>query len=138
MPTVTETVNVDPPRTDVPATPQPDARPYSPGLEGVLAGETTIALVDGAAGRLLYRGYAIGDLVEHGTFAQVAELLWTGEWPAQAHLPCAPLRRATSRPALRLLPPDAHPMDALRTGVSAWGAEAAHGLAADASSRPAP
>ncbi len=121
MPTVTETANVDPPTTDVPATPQPDARPYSPGLEGVLAGETTIALVDGAAGRLLYRGYAIGDLVEHGTFAQVAELLWTGSWPAQAHLPCSPLP-AEVESALRLLPPDAHPMDALRTGVSAWGA----------------
>ena len=91
MPTVTETVKADAPMADVPATPRPDAPPYSPGLEGVLAGETAIALVDGAAGRLLYRGYAIGDLVEHGTYAQVAELLWTGEWPAQAHLPCAPL-----------------------------------------------
>ena len=65
-----------------------DDRPYSPGLEGVLAGETSIALVDGANGRLIYRGYAIGELVRHGTYAQVAELLWTGEWPTTAHLPC--------------------------------------------------
>ncbi len=121
MPTVTETVKADPPMADVPATPGPDAPPYSPGLEGVLAGETAIALVDGAAGRLLYRGYAIGDLVEHGTYAQVAELLWTGEWPAHAHLPCAPLPDDVEA-ALRLLPRDAHPMDALRTGISAWGA----------------
>ena len=137
MPTVTETVNVDPPRTDVPATPQPDARPYSPGLEGVLAGETTIALVDGAAGRLLYRGYAIGDLVEHGTFAQVAELLWTGAWPAQAHLPCAPLPRrgrGGSAAAAAGRPPDgcaAHAASAPGARGSTWSGR-------PRSSRPAP
>ena len=65
---------------------QADARPYSPGLEGVVAGETAIALVDGANGRLLYRGYPIGELVRGGTYAQVAELLWTGEWPDHAEL----------------------------------------------------
>ena len=56
-------------------------RPYSPGLEGVIAGETSLALVDGTDGRLLYRGYPIGELAERGSFAQVCELLWTGEWP---------------------------------------------------------
>jgi citrate synthase len=101
---------------------QADTRTYSPGLAGVVAGETTIALVDGEAGRLLYRGYPIGELVEAGTFAQVAELLWTGEWPATAHLPCRPLPERVVR-ALRDLPPGTHPMDALRTGVSVWGAE---------------
>jgi citrate synthase len=98
-----------------------DARPYSPGLEGVLAGETAIALVDGANGRLLYRGYPIVELVRGGTYAQIAELLWTGEWPAQAHLPCRPLPTEVLA-ALRALPAQAHPMDALRTAVSAWGA----------------
>ena len=38
--------------------------PYSPGLEGVVAGETSLSLVDGERGRLLYRGYRIGDLVD--------------------------------------------------------------------------
>ena len=38
----------------------------SSGLEGVIAAETSISLVDGQAGRLLYRGYEIGDLAEHG------------------------------------------------------------------------
>jgi citrate synthase len=97
------------------------ARPYSPGLEGVIAGETSLALVDGENGRLLYRGYAIGELVERGTYAQVAELLWTGEWPASAHLACAPLPAPVEQ-ALRLLPATAAPMDALRTGISVWGA----------------
>ncbi|CAN5648985.1 citrate synthase/methylcitrate synthase [soil metagenome] len=98
-----------------------DPRPYSPGLEGVLAGETSIALVDGANGRLLYRGYPIVELVRDGSYAQVAELLWTGEWPEGAHLPCQPLSREVMA-VLRALPRDAGPMDALRTAVSAWGA----------------
>jgi citrate synthase len=100
-----------------------DDRPYSPGLEGVLAGETSIALVDGANGRLLYRGYPIAAVARDGTFAQVAELLWTGEWPASAHLPCGTLPERVLV-SLRNLPATTHPMDALRTAVSTWGAEA--------------
>ncbi len=100
---------------------KPDARTYSPGLEGVLAGETAIALVDGANGRLLYRGYPIVELVRGGTYAQITELLWTGDWPAQAELPCVPLP-AQVLATLRALPSNVAPMDALRTAVSAWGA----------------
>jgi citrate synthase len=107
-------------------TPEADTRPYSPGLEGVVAGETALALVDGANGRLLYRGYPIGELVLHGSYAQVAELLWTGEWPAQAHLPAAPLPDGVVG-ALRALGPKAAPMDALRTAVSVWGSLARPG-----------
>jgi len=108
-------------------TPAPtDDRPYSPGLEGVLAGETSIALVDGANGRLIYRGYPIGELVRHSTYAQVAELLWTGTWPASAHLACAPMSERVVT-ALRNLPASSHPMDALRTALSVWGAETAPG-----------
>ena len=69
--------------TDDPAA-DPDTRPYSPGLEGVVAGETALSLVDGERGRLLYRGYRIGDLVEHGTYPAVANLLWTGDWDPDA------------------------------------------------------
>src|SRR3954468_21201005 len=98
-----------------------DAPAYSPGLEGVVAGETSICLVDGEAGRLLYRGYPIGELVEHGTYAQVAELLWSGVWPEAASLSCEPLPGPVLA-ALRALPSHANPMDALRTAVSAWGA----------------
>jgi citrate synthase len=102
---------------------QAGARPYSPGLEGVIAGETAIALVDGANGRLLYRGYSIGELVRTGTYEQVAELLWTGEWPDHAELRCSPLPAAVEA-ALRALPATAHPMDALRSAISVWGASA--------------
>ena len=96
-------------------------RPYSPGLEGVIAGETSLALVDGANGRLLYRGYPIGELAERGSFAQVCELLWTGEWPASASLPAGRLPDEVTA-VLRLLPPDTNAMDALRTAISTWGA----------------
>ena len=99
-----------------------DPRPYSPGLEGVVAGETSIGMVDGANGRLLYRGYPIVELVRNGTYAQVAELLWTGTWPASAHLPTAPLPTAVVS-TLRALPANANAMYALRTANLAWGAE---------------
>jgi len=104
-----------------PAAPAADERPYSPGLEGVIAGETALSQVDGARGRLLYRGYRIGDLVERGTYASVANLLWTGDWEPGHRLPTAEVPPAVLD-ILRALPPDAKPMDALRTAVSAWGA----------------
>ena len=98
-----------------------DARPYSPGLEGVVAAETALGKVEGERGQLLYRGYRIGDLVEHGTYPAVANLLWTGDWDPQHRLPTAPVPDAVMT-ALRALPKEAKPMDALRTAVSAWGA----------------
>ena len=104
-----------------PEAPETDDRPYSPGLEGVIAGETALSKVDGARGRLTYRGYRIGDLVEHGTYAAVANLLWTGDWLPSHQLPTAPVPDAVLT-TLRALPRDAKPMDALRTAVSAWGA----------------
>jgi citrate synthase len=112
----------DSPPADAPTEPSLQAtRPYSPGLEGVIAGETNLSYVDGAQGRLLYRGYRIGDLVAHGTYPAVANLLWTGEWDASARLPTARVPDAVIA-VLRALPSDAKPMDALRTAVSAWGA----------------
>ena len=82
----------DSPPADAPAESSLQAsRPYSPGLEGVIAGETSLSYIDGAAGRLLYRGYRIGDLVEHGTYPAVANLLWTGEWDPAHRLPTGPI-----------------------------------------------
>jgi citrate synthase len=103
------------------ATAAGDDRPFSPGLEGVLAGETALSKVDGANGRLSYRGYRIGDLVEHGTYPAVANLLWTGDWDPKTRLATAPVPAAVLA-AIRALPTSAKPMDALRTAVSAWGA----------------
>jgi citrate synthase len=110
--------------TDATAPPIPspaDDRPYSAGLEGVIAGETVLSMVDGERGRLTYRGYRIGDLVEHGSYPAVANLLWTGEWDPGHRLATAPVPEAVMT-ALHALPRGAKPMDALRTAVSAWGA----------------
>src|SRR5947208_3787125 len=51
---------------------------YSPGLEGVIAGETAISTVSGG---LSYRGYSIEDLARHASFEEVAYLLLYGELP---------------------------------------------------------
>ena len=112
----------DSPPADAPAAEAAQAtRPYSPGLEGVIAGETSLGSVDGERGRLLYRGYRIGDLVEHGTYPAVANLLWTGDWDPSHRLATAPVPAAVLA-VLRALPTSTKPMDALRTAVSAWGA----------------
>jgi citrate synthase len=100
-----------------------DTAGFSPGLKGVVAGETALARVDGTNGRLIYRGYPIGELVERGGYEQVAELLWTGEWRDEVALSCAPLPDSVVE-AIRCLPATANAMDALRTGISAWGADA--------------
>jgi citrate synthase len=103
--------------TDAPAA----QRPYSPGLEGVIAGETSLGYVDGERGRLLYRGYRIGDLVDRGTYHAVANLLWTGDWEPDHRLATGPIPTPVMA-VLRALPSTTKPMDALRTAVSAWGA----------------
>src|SRR6476661_281273 len=93
------------------------------GLEGVIAAETTISLVDGQAGRLLYRGYEIGDLAAHGSYDRVVGLLLDGDWPLRDEvLPPAELS-PTVLAALRGLPTSCAPLDALRTAFSAFGAE---------------
>jgi citrate synthase len=96
-------------------------RPYSPGLEGIIAGETSLSYIDGERGRLLYRGYRIGDLVKHGRYGAVANLLWTGDWDPTHRLPTGPIPPPVLE-VIRALPAGTKPMDALRTAVSAWGA----------------
>ena len=106
---------------DMTDAPTPEARPYSPGLAGVVAGETSLSFIDGERGRLLYRGYRIGDLVAHGTYPAITNLLWTGDWDPTHRLPTGPIPPAVMT-VLRALPATTKPMDALRTAVSAWGA----------------
>lgn len=98
------------------------------GLEGVIAGETSLSLVEGEIGRLSYRGYSIRELAEKTTYEEVAHLLWQGELPTPEQLAEFNARFVAEREVpegvvevLRLLAPDALPMDALRTGVSALG-----------------
>jgi 2-methylcitrate synthase/citrate synthase II len=97
---------------------------YSPGLEGVIAGESAICWVDPAAG-LMYRGYDVHDLAKSASFEQVVWLLIHGELPTSQQFDEVKRDLFANRSlpdavkvALRLLPPNTHPIDALRTGVS--------------------
>jgi citrate synthase len=103
---------------------------FSPGLEGVVAAETAISEVDGANGRLIYRGgYLIEDLAPVVAYEEVAYLLWHGELPNQAELSAVCKQMASARPlnkaaagTLTSMDPATDPMDVLRTVVSAQGA----------------
>ena len=97
---------------------------YSPGLAGVIAGETEICWVDPNAG-LMYRGYDIHEMASKASFEEVAYLLLNGELPDMAQLEefRSAIARERSLPKeviemLRLMPKSSHPMDMLRTGVS--------------------
>jgi len=54
------------------------------GLEGVVVGATGLSHVDGAAGRLTYRGFDIDDLAQHATFEEVCHLCCSGRCPPRA------------------------------------------------------
>ena len=97
---------------------------YSPGLAGVIAGESAICWVHPDAG-LLYRGYDIHELAKQSSFEEVTWLLLHGELPTMEQLGeferDLAAERSLPHPVLemlRLLPAGTHPMDALRTGVS--------------------
>ena len=101
---------------------------YSPGLAGIIAGETTISKVDVEARRLYYRGYDINQLCESSTYLEVAYVLLHGELPSQQelHLFIDSEKSFRTLPApltsfLHLLPSSSHPMDWLRGGISLLG-----------------
>jgi 2-methylcitrate synthase len=100
----------------------------SVALSGVAAGNTALCTVGRTGNDLHYRGYDILETAEHAEFEEVAHLLIHGWLPNVAEL--AAYRRRlqglrTLPPAVRrvlqALPASAHPMDVMRTGVSALG-----------------
>ncbi|HMB03556.1 MAG TPA: citrate/2-methylcitrate synthase [Isosphaeraceae bacterium] len=103
------------------------AEQYHPGLEGVIANETTISSLEGSEGigGLEYRGYRIEDLAGAVSYEEAAFLLLHGDLPTVAQLRefDARLRaaRALPEPLIALfgqIPGSAHAMDVLRTSVS--------------------
>ena len=98
------------------------------GLKGVYFDRSRVCFIEGRRGELLYRGYSIHDLAERSTFEEACYLLLKGKLPERAPLEAfeAELKSA------RMLPPAvydiigtvqrAHPMDVLRTAVSALAA----------------
>jgi citrate synthase len=98
------------------------------GLKGVYFDRSRVCYIDGRAGELRYRGYSIHDLAEHATFEEACYLLLRGELPRREELEAfrAELVAARALPAavydiLRSVR-HAHPMEVLRTAVSALGA----------------
>ncbi len=105
---------------------QPGPVKATEGLEGVIAGTSSICFIDGVKGRLVYRGYDADDLANRSTFEEVAYLLWHGDLPTRAALEAfrSDLHAAGTLPApvldiLKKIPTGAQPMAVLRTMVSA-------------------
>jgi citrate synthase len=100
------------------------------GLEGVVVFESRLSYIDGDAGELGYRGYAIEDFAREASYEEVLSLLWNGEWPTRAEHDEFAARLASERdldPAVydlieALAAQDENPMAALRTVVSALSA----------------
>lgn len=98
------------------------------GLKGVYFDRSPTTFIDGRSGELLYRGYSIHDLAEHSSFEETAYLLLKGELPTRAQLDIFDRELKASRnlpqPIYDIIRAvaDAHPMDVLRTAVSALAA----------------
>ncbi len=111
----------------------PEAQQVKPkksvALSGVAAGNTALSTVGASGDELRYRGYDVRDLAAGSEYEEVAHLLIHGALPDAAQLAAykRKLRRlrglpATVRAVLEAIPAAAHPMDVLRSGVSALGA----------------
>ena len=98
---------------------------YSPGLEGIIAGTTTISHVNPDRNSLMYRGYDIKDLVQNSTFEEVAYLMIRGHLPNQGEYDafCSQLKQERAIPqtiidTFKTLPSKSNPMDMLKVGVA--------------------
>ena len=98
------------------------------GLKGVYFDRTESSFIDGNIGKLLYRGYDIHDLAEKSTFEETTYLLLHGDLPTRQQLADIDHQLRSSRQipdgiydVIRSVQ-EAHPMDVLRTGVSALAA----------------
>lgn len=99
---------------------------YSPGLEGVIAGISSISEIDSDRSSLQYRGYDVHDLAEKGSYEECAYLLLYGKLPTQTELDGFKVVLANEREVpeyiydiLASLPKNTHPMDMVRTAYSA-------------------
>jgi 2-methylcitrate synthase len=100
----------------------------SVALSGIAAGNTALCTVGRSGNDLHYRGYDILDIANSCEFEEIAHLLVHGRLPNRAELQAYKLRLrhlrgipAAVRAVLEALPASAHPMDVMRTGVSALG-----------------
>ena len=98
------------------------------GLKGIYFERSGVSHIDGSKGELLYRGYSIHDLATHSSFEEVCFLLIHGELPTADQFAAfdAQLKAARDLPQevydIIQACKDGHPMDVLRTAVSALAA----------------
>jgi 2-methylcitrate synthase len=102
----------------------------SVALSGTAAGNTALCTVGRTGNDLHYRGYDILDIADVAEFEEIAHLLVHGKLPNRAELAAykARLRGMRGVPAavktvLECLPASTHPMDVMRTAVSALGCQ---------------
>ena len=102
----------------------------SVALSGVTAGNTALCTVGRSGNDLHYRGYDILDVADTCEFEEIAHLLVHGKLPTRAELSGykAKLKALRGVPAnvkavLEWLPASSHPMDVMRTAVSALGCQ---------------
>ena len=100
----------------------------SVALSGTVAGETALCTVGRTGNDLHYRGYDILDFADQAEFEEIAYLLVHERLPNAAELVAYKARLKSLRglpvalkAVLETLPATSHPMDVLRTGVSALG-----------------
>jgi citrate synthase len=100
------------------------------GLAGVVVDRTAISNVVPLTNSLTYRGYPVQELAATRSFEEVAYLIWHGELPSPGELAAFRERERAQRElsrstiaAIERLPDTCHPMDVLRSAVSALGAE---------------
>ncbi len=100
---------------------------YSPGLEGVVGGITTISEIVSETSTLIYRGYDVHELASKGTFEQTAHLLIYGHLPNRAELEALTKVLSDEREvpaavyaALKQLPKTTHPMDIAKVGFAVY------------------
>lgn len=105
--------------------------PIARGLRGIVVAETSLSLIDGERGRLIYRGHEAGRLARERSFEAVAHLLWLGRLPDRAEAEAFGAAQAAERAlpdwviqVIDALPADIDMMSGLRTGVSALGTRA--------------
>lgn len=98
---------------------------YAKGLEGVIAAESEICQIDGAEGKLYYRGYSIEDLAEHSSFDETTYLLLNERLPSRQELEDFRRRMRQSRqlpPAVRAMVRDfpalGSPMELLQSVIA--------------------
>ncbi|UOQ45747.1 citrate synthase [Halobacillus salinarum] len=104
----------------------PEQTVYKPGLDGVVAAVTKLSYLDVDAEEIVIRGYELIELAEKTQYLDLVQLLLRGELPSNSERSSLEMALRTEYDLpdgffqlFKQLPKETHPMDALRTGISA-------------------